>query len=239
MQQITGGIKHIRQVTWLRKIPRSAIDQDILYSLGAHMTVFRIEKNDAENRIKALLNKPEASYADVKPDVSEYSSEEYYNIEEQAKDQIVKYIERKFKGHGLARLVEAILRAQGYETKLSTEGPDGGVDILAASGPLGFDGPRICVQVKSSSSPVGDNVLRELQGVMYRVKAEHGLLVAWGGFNLSERTERDVFFSVRLWDQGDLIEQILKYYEKFDDELKAELRLKRIWSLVIKELDQE
>jgi restriction system protein len=38
----------------------------------------------------------------------------------------------------------------------------------------------------------------------------------------------------RLWDQGALFDEISKYYEKFDDELKAELPLKRIWALVDK-----
>jgi predicted Mrr-cat superfamily restriction endonuclease len=46
---------------------------------------------------------------------------------------------------------------------------------------------------------------------------------------------RNDFFSIRLWDQGALFDEISKYYEKFDDELKAEeLPLKRIWTLVEK-----
>jgi len=98
-----------------------------------------------------------------------------------AKDQIVKHIGSKFKGHDLARLVKAILRAQGYVTKQSPPGPDGGVDILAAAGPLGFDKPRVCIQVKSSSSPVDVKVIRELRGVISAVGAEQGLLVTWGG----------------------------------------------------------
>lgn len=34
-----------------------------------------------------------------------------------------------------------------------------------------------------SSSQVDVKVLRELQGVMSKVRAEQGLLVSWGGFN--------------------------------------------------------
>jgi len=45
---------------------------------------------------------------------------------------------------------------------------------------------------------------------------------------------QNVFFSIRLWDQGALFDDISKYYEKFADELKAELPLKRIWTLVQK-----
>jgi len=39
---------HYRDVDWLAKdIPRDRFDQDILYSLGAFMTVCRINKNNA------------------------------------------------------------------------------------------------------------------------------------------------------------------------------------------------
>ena len=146
----------------------------------------------------------------------------------------MKHIGTKFKGHDLARLVDAILHAQGYVTKKSPPGPDGGVDILASAGSLGFDKPRVCVQVKSSSSPVDVKILRELQGVMQKVRAEQGLLVSWGGFNNPCIQEaRDAFFSIRLWDQGDLLGAVFQYYERFDDELRAELPLKKIWALVI------
>lgn len=66
-----------------------------------------------------------------------------------------------------------------------------------------------------------------------RVKAEQGLLISWGGFSKEcEKEARDAFFYVKLWDQGALIEEIFKYYEKFDSELRAELPLKQIWMLV-------
>ena len=231
--KLADNIKHIRRVSWEKTIPRSAFDQDILYSLGAFMTVCRIKRHDAENRVRKLLQIEDTTGPGVD---TEGVTEETINIEESTRDQVIKYVGAKFMGHGLARLVEAILHAQGYVTRKSPPGPDGGVDILAAAGSLGFDRPWLCVQVKSSSSQVDVKVLRELQGVMSRVNAEQGLLVAWGGFNNSCIKEAtDAFFSIRLWDQGALLEEIFKYYERFDDELKAELPLKKIWALVIEE----
>ncbi len=230
-KKLTDNIKHIRSVKWLKTIPRSDIDQDILYALGALMTVCKIEKHDAENRVKKLLKGPPPP-----PDKEPVDTEAPIDIEVYAKDQIIKHIGAKFKGHGLSRLVEAILRAQGYVVRQSPPGPDGGVDILAAAGPLGFDRPRVCVQVKSSSSPIDVNILRELQGIIAKYKAEQGLLIGWGGFTTSAMREaKDAFFSIRLWDQGELLYEIFKYYEQFDDELKAEIPLKRIWGLVFKE----
>ena len=146
------------------------------------------------------------------------------------------YLEQHFKGHDLARLVDAVLKAQGYMTELSAPGPDGGVDILAGRGALGLEGPRLCVQVKSSQSSADVNILRALQGIMQTFKADQGLLVSWGGFTKAvENESRLSFFSVRLWDAGDLVEAVLGNYDKLPKELQTELPLKRIWALVIEE----
>lgn len=227
--ELTPGINHIHRVKWIKTLPRSDFDQDLLYSLGAFMTVCQISRNDAENRVIKLIKKGPAPEP-------EGNGEEVIDVEEYAKDQIVKHIEKKFKGHSLARLVNALLKAQGYVTRQSPPGPDGGVDILAAAGSLGFDRPRLCVQVKSTSSPIDVKILRELQGVMAKVRADQGLLVAWGGFNtLAMQEARDAFFSIRLWDQGNLLDEVFKYYHHFDDELKTELPLKKVWSLVLED----
>ncbi|MDQ2900524.1 MAG: hypothetical protein M3Y07_12115 [Acidobacteriota bacterium] len=63
--RVTGGYTylpggtddfHTGPVKWLKTdIPRSAFDQDLLYSLGAFMTVCQISRNNAETRIKAIL----------------------------------------------------------------------------------------------------------------------------------------------------------------------------------------
>jgi len=235
--EMRHDVKHIREVKWLKKLPRSAFDQDILYSF-APMTICKVERNNAELRVKRLIGKRlDAGENRALDETTEnIESEGTIEIERYAKDQIVKFINAKFKGHNLTRLVDAILMAQGYVTRRSPEGPDGGIDILAAGGSLGFEQPRICVQVKSEDSPIDVRTMRELSGVMQRVNAEYGLLVCWGGFNSAVLKEaKDSFFSMRLWDQDQLIEQIFRYYEKFDDELKTELPLKRTWSLVIEE----
>jgi restriction system protein len=224
----SDNVKHIRAVEWIKEVPRTEIDQDLLYSFGSLLTVCQIKRNNAEKRIKELIGLEKGT---KKPKAEEEAA---VDIDEYAKDQITKYINQKFKGHGLARLVDAILKAQGYTTKVSPPGPDGGVDILASGGMLGFDEPRICVQVKSTSAPVNVNVLRELRGVMSQVNAKQGLLVSWGGFNNNAFKEaKDHFFTIRLWDSKELLNALFRYYDKFSDELKAELPLKRIWALVL------
>jgi restriction system protein len=241
-KEISPNVKHWRKVEWLKTLPRSAFDKDILFSMGTKMTVFRVQKIYAENRVRRLLNLPDVVPEDAPVPGSGGKAEPVetvepnVDLEETAHDQLLKFIEQKFKGHEMANLVDAILRAQGYKTEVSPPGPDGGVDILAGNGILGFDNPRLCVQVKSSSSQADQKVFNELLGVMSKFKAQQGLFVSWGGYTKAvQQDSKKEYFSIRLWGQGDLVDAILANYEKLDDEIKAELPLKRIWVLVREE----
>lgn len=229
-----ADVIHWRPVKWLATIPRVRFDQDILYSFGSLLTVSKVSREQAVERVRALIEGKTVPIQ--KTDKVSLEAEEDFNVERFAKDQIIKVIDRKFKGHDFAKLVEQILKAQGYTTQLSPPGADGGLDILAASGTLGFEQPRICVQVKSTTTQVDVKILRELQGVMRKVKAELGLLVSWSGFNSKVLSEaKEEFFFIRLWTADDIIENIFKHYDKFSDEFKAELPLKRFWLLVEEE----
>ena len=104
------------------------------------------------------------------------------DLERFARDQIRVFIGQRFKERNLERLVAALLKAEGYQTQQAPVGADGGVDIVAGRGTMGFEPPRLCVQVKSSDQPADVKILRELQGVMTTFGAQQGLLVfALGG----------------------------------------------------------
>ena len=98
---------------------------------------------------------------------------------------------------------------------------------------MGFDSPRLVVQVKAGVHVVDVKVLRELRGAMQSFNGEQGLLVSWGGFKDSTRREaRQDFFKTRLWDDGDVVEALLDNYERLSPDIQKEIPLKRIWTLV-------
>lgn len=237
--------QHYRSVEWFAQdIPRDRFDQDILYSLGAFLTVCRIARNNAEERIKEMAaNKwhvpahSKATLGNGEIDSDETSAP--VDIEQTSMDQISRLILAKYKGHGLATLVRAIFQAQGYTVHQSPPGPDGGVDLLAAPDAFGFGNPRLCVQVKSTDSPVERTVLDQLIGTMQNFHAEQGLLISWGGFKQSvERERASKFFRVRLWNRNDLIENFLLHYDKLDEALRSELPLKRIWTIAASDIEE-
>jgi restriction system protein len=234
---------HQHEVKWLNtEVTRTVFGQDLLYSFGAFMTVCEITRNNAEQRVRAIAKsgwKPEGAPVIIAPPKEGGGvgpEPEIGDLEQLARDRIANLIDRKFKGNRMEELVEAILRAQGYTTYRTPIGPDKGVDILAAPGELGFGTPRICVEVKSGDDAVDHPTLQQLIGAMQNVQAQQGLLVSWGGFKSSVDKERARhFFKVRLWDQGILIDQLLEHYHELNEDLKAELPLKRIWTVATQE----
>ena len=234
---------HWRSINWFSGlIPRTVFPQDLLYSFGAFMTICRIQRNDAEARVKAMAGRnwqPESVAASAPRTTTglqlgaggeDTTESAEANLGELADDQIVRLIESRFKGHRLASLVEAILQAEGYTTYRSQEGPDGGADILAGSGELGFGKPQICVEVKSGSETVDRPTVDKLIGAGQKFGAETCLFVSWGGFkpNVQKELARD-FFRVRLWSGKDLLNKLFIHYDRLPEEIRLALPLKRVW----------
>ena len=231
-------LQHGRPVEWINtEVSRNSLSEDLKRSLSADMTIFQPRAPDSENRLKAIAADDKTpfggnSYPVILPGESE-EADTSFNIEEEANNRIREYIGTHFHGHGFTRLVAAVLEAQGYVVEVAPPGPDGGVDIVAGSGPMGFDRPRICVQVKSGAQTTKVNVLRELEGIIKNFGADFGLLVSWGGFTGDTKSEarKSAYFNVRLWDSESFLTAVFQNYEQLPAVLKAELPMKQIWTM--------
>lgn len=174
---------HWRTVKWIGEaVPRSHFSKDLLNTFGAFMTICRVQKNDAEARLQAMRKnqwKPESGMQALAPlaTPSDDSGDTIVDIdlEERARDGIARLILSRFKGDDLSRLVEGILQAQGYTTWRSPVGADGGADILAGSGPLGFGSPRMVVEVKSEQTPISRPTVDKLLGSVTKFGAKVSL----------------------------------------------------------------
>jgi len=134
---------HYHAVKWIATdIPRSNFAPEMLLAFSAQAVIYPITRRDAEERVRAMATAGWKSAGGSPPPKVKHEEDEdgegEPDLEELARDRIAKLIIIRFKGHGMARLVDALLKAQGYFTFCSPEGPDKGVDILAAFGPIGF-----------------------------------------------------------------------------------------------------
>jgi restriction system protein len=232
--------RHTIPVNWLSTdLARTVFGQNLLYSIGSLLTVAEVSKNDAVRRLEHLAahgSDPGAAEADLA--VDQEADVASVDLERVAYDRINNFIGERFSGHDMARLIEAIFQARGLATYRSPKGPDGGIDVLAGGGPLGMDSPRICVQVKFTSGPADASVVRELEGVMQRVRADQGLLVSWNGITqTAEREVRQQFFRVRVWTADDVLSELTSVYDRLPDDIQIELPLKQVWMLAVEDSD--
>lgn len=212
-----------RSVNWLKAVPRSKFSQGALYEIGSAMSFFQI-KNYADE-FRAVLEGKQASVP-VKEDATVPLVKS--DIEETTKDFIIKALAQELKGHPFADFVAHLLNTMGYRTRVSPEGVDGGVDIIAHKDELGFEPPIIKVQVKSGeASSIGDPVVAALYGKVNH--NEFGLFVTLGTYTNQAKQFAKGKANLRLIDGDDLVELIFTHYEQFDSRYKAVLPLKRVY----------
>ena len=239
-----------RRVEWLKTdVPRDVFKQDLLYSFGAFNTVCEVKRNNAVERVQDVLKNGKDPGAGAKPskkgtqgpsdiptDTSE--SEEILDLDQIARDQIEQRVASVFTGHDLTNLIAAILRAQEMKVRVSPPGADGGIDLVAGSGPLGLESPKIIGQVKSGEYLIQDPDLKSLIGNIQETQADSGLLVSWNGFTSPVRKRvNELYFRVRLWGRQEIIDNLLAVYDQLPEEITAELPLKRTWTLVPEDPD--
>lgn len=88
------------------------------------------------------------------------------------------------------------------------------------------------VEVKSERTPVDVKVLRGLHSAMTQHKADHALLVAWGGVTKPARKEfqRDRT-SLRIWDADDLLAKQFETHDRLPRHTRDRIPLRQAWVL--------
>jgi restriction system protein len=233
--------RHLRPIKWTRNdISRAAINSDLLYSLGAFMTVCQITRNDAAFRLEEIEKsgkdpgaRPNFELAKTVPSDEEFeldATQPVVDLSQYARDRLRSMITEQYMGHGMERLVAAILQARGFQCEVSPVGPDGSIDILAGRGPLGLDAPRIVVQSKSGDGKVDAPTVQQLDSVISTLGADQGLLVAWGGITPKARQVlASKRFTIRIWEADDLIDALTDTYSMLSESIRAEIPLKQVW----------
>lgn len=219
---LESGYPHLRPVEWEKSVPRTSFSQGALYEIGSAMSLFQV-KNYADEFAAALEGgipppggKEDATVAPVAEDVAQNT-----------RDFVLKTLAQELKGHPLSHFVAHLLGTMGYRTRVSPEGPDGGIDIIAHRDELGFEPPIIKAQVKSSEGKIGQPVVSALYGNVG--SNEHGLLVTLGSFTAQAENFARNNSNLRLVNGEELVDLVLAHYEQFDPQYKSVLPLKKIY----------
>lgn len=233
--EISGRRRHLRPVDWFTaSMAKKDLGDHLRAYYTARSTVRPIRNAEADQRIRDLMSgRNTNSLASSQLVTADEEDTAAPVVQEISHAEIARRIHERFPAEKLERLVAALLEADGYVVQQSRKGADQGVDVLAGHGPMGFDSPKICVQVKHTNAPIGAPDVQKLRGAMQDFGAEQGLFVSWSDYTSEATNEaRRTFFTLRLWNANDVIDAVCRNYDRLPEEIRAEIPLQQIWILV-------
>lgn len=218
-----------RKVKWLKHIPRTAFSQGALYEVGSAMSFFMV-KNYSDEYLSALDKDFKKTIADDIEDESVGATAD--EIKESTKDFILKELSRKLKGYDLELFIKDLLEAMGYNAKVSPHGGDSGIDITAYKDELP---PRILVQVKSGDGDIRETTIQSLKGAMR--EGDYGLFVTLADYTKNARKYLDSVPIIKGINGTELVDLILRYYDKLSDKYQRLIPLEMVYIPVPPEED--
>lgn len=220
---------NIRRVQWRGQVSRDALTVGARNSLGAISTLFLVPPEVAAE-IEQLLTGSEPAKAT--PEVADLAADD--QVDDLYKDiqskgfEFIKDKVNQLDWEEMQELVAGLLRAMGYKTRISPSGSDRGKDIVASPDGLGFEDPRIVVEVKHRTSSMGSQEIRSFVGG--RHENDKGLYVSTGGFTKEARYEAErARIPVTLMDLDDLVKALLEQYEKMDIDMQRLIPLRKVY----------
>jgi restriction system protein len=178
---------------------------------------------------QSILSKGE----DINIEDEQVQSATLENLQAQASEGIGIYLE-SIKFEKFQKICATLLKGMGlYIDFEAISGPDGGIDIIAFKGSLGFEKPRIKVQVKNynSKNKVDVKDIRELKGLLNQ--NEHiGVFITSGYFtSKAKEFARSSDVHIKLIDRDMFIDLWQSNYYKLSETEKSLLPLNPIYFL--------
>jgi restriction system protein len=220
-----------RAVQWEHEFERDLLSVATKNSLGSTLTLFRIPDSAAAEVRLAMAGKRQSTSAGEETEDDEQAStpEELFEESAARATEFIKDRISKLDWEEMQELVAGILRAMGYKTRVAKPGPDRGADIYASPDGLGFESPRIVVEVKHRGGQMGSKEIRSFLGGR-RHKEDRGLYVSTGGFSKDARYEADrADIPMMLWELNDVVENLTAYYDQLDSDTRHLVPLRRVY----------
>ncbi|MEO0085976.1 MAG: restriction endonuclease [candidate division WOR-3 bacterium] len=221
---LSPELPHARRVKWLGEFSRDDMSQALRNSIGGIQTVLNMDEHRDE--IMRLMKQVPSSAPGEPADTDRPAAQFHDEVRAKAEELIGDLIAR-LDPYDLQDLVAGLLEAMGYRTRVSPPGPDRGVDVVAHPDALGFESPRIKVQVKHRESAASGPDIRNLIGTLS--SDEKGLFVSTGGFTRDAKLEAEKGARVTLLDLDELVGLLTEYYDKLDPDYKSLLPLRKVW----------
>lgn len=227
--------RHRRRVEWKRiGLSRTVFSQPALYELGAFLTVFGIRRHAEEFR--AVLDAGDTpveevariveAVAEAKPDDETSDEPRASRIERHTRDFVLETLHKRLSHADFEEFTADLLRAVGYQARVTPYSQDGGVDIIAHRDALGVEPPLIKVQCKHHTGTIGAPEVQQLIGT--QGQGELSLFVTLGTYSRDAVAIERGRSGLRLLNGEDVVTLVLDNYPTLSHRWRALIPLTTI-----------
>lgn len=228
---------HRRQVIWLKTgAARSLFPQAALYEVGSAVTLFQIRKHDdvfrgylnapSDETFENAVRESDSTTTDLVHEQAVADEPNADRIDQHTRDFIARVLLQELSPAEFEEFTAALLRAMGYQARVTAYSQDGGIDVIAHTDPLGINPPIIKVQCKQSSATRGRPDVQQLIGTL--ASNEAGLFVTLGSFSadaLGLERERQ---NLRLFSGAEVTSLTLANYDALPANWRSRMPLRRV-----------
>jgi restriction system protein len=245
---------NVRNVKWLKTVPRIAFSDAALHSFGSFSSVSTSDEHLEE--VIAVLAKEKdlgaptvtgavvpgktdrevidgggrvTSFPNVETAEAVVVLPDAPNLAERAVEETKDYLLRQWSrtGTDFEHVVAAVFRAMGYTATTQRGTHDLGVDVVAHPDPLGVQPPLLKIQCKSGTGTVGAPTIKQLRGLLNG--PEKGVIVSLGGFSNDARHVQQNDADLVLIDGERFVELFLEHYDRLAPEWRHRFPLTRVY----------
>lgn len=227
--------RHRRPVQWKRLgVARSVFTQPALYEIGAAITVFGIKKHAAE--FLAVLSTPSTASEVVSAAVEQVQQQTPEDIADEPRASRVDRFTRDFilsqlkypkiSHREFEEFTADLLRALGYQARVTQYSQDGGVDVIAHRDPLGVEPPLIKVQCKHHTGTISGPEVQQLVGTL--APSELAVFITLGAYSKDAQSIERQKQGLRLLSGESIVDLLLSSYDRLPERWRTHINLTRL-----------
>lgn len=221
--------RHRRRIEWKKiGLSRTVFTQPALYEIGSAITLFKVSKHSHEflaalttrtedvEKVTAVVERAAATNVpeDDAPDEPRAS-----RIERHTRDFVLEVLQERIGNRQFEEFSADLLRALGYQARVTAYSQDGGVDVIAHKDPLGVEPPLIKVQCKHKTSTIGAPEVQQLIGT--QGTGELVVFMTLGAYSRDALALERQRPGLRLITGEDIVSLILKHYVALPERWRA------------------
>lgn len=235
---------HRRRVRWVKtRTARTLFPRDVLRAIGSISTLFRVSRfEDLFTEYMSSATDEEFTSTSVVQEVREVDAPASApdeaetvtprlasEVEQETIDSVLQVLLDAISHEQFEHFTADLLRALGYQARVTQLSGDGGVDVIAHRDPLGLEPPIIKVQCKHTAAQQGGPVVQQLLGAL--APGELGLFVSLGSFTPQAFALERTHANLRLLGGSDIARHVLDHFDELPAAWRDLLPLRRVWVL--------